>query len=439
LRSGAAVTTIIIDTDWRTEMAEFDGRFCWYELMTSDRNAARTFYGAVVGWSTEEASTPGQVYSMLTAAARPIGGLMELPEDCRRLGIPPRWTGYVAVGDLEAATTLATRLGATTRVPPTDIPNVGRFSIITDPQGAMLALFQAAKPNQEPPLEISMPGGIGWHELWAADWEAAFDFYAKLFGWQKAEAMDTGEMGTYQLFAVNGTPVGGMVNKPPAIPAFWLYYFNVDDIDAAAKRVADGGGRVTNGPMAVPGGGWIIHAIDPQGAQFALFGKRGNDREFVISRVFDSPRETVFQAWTDAGRLAGWWGPKGFTNPVCEIDPRPGGAYRIVMRSPEGVDYPVKGVYREVVRPERLVMTDDCSEHPKEWLDQVNPDRPEGEGPPALEALSTVTFSDEGGRTRLTISTLFASVAIRDSMVKMGMEEGWSQSLDRLADLLAGR
>jgi uncharacterized protein YndB with AHSA1/START domain len=135
--------------------------------------------------------------------------------------------------------------------------------------------------------------------------------------------------------------------------------------------------------------------------------------------------------------MAQWWGPQAFTNPVCEMDVRPGGAYRITMRSPEGVNYPVKGAFREVVEPERLVMTLDCSEHPAEWHDLVDPNRKKGEGNPAGEMLSTVTFEDLDGRTRLTVRTRFKSAAIREAMLGLGMTEGWSQSLDRLGALFA--
>lgn len=162
-----------------------------------------------------------------------------------------------------------------------------------------------------------------------------------------------------------------------------------------------------------------------------------DERDFVISRAFDAPRSLVFKAWTDPERMAQWWGPRGFTNPVCEMDVRPGGAYRIVMRSPEGVEYPIKGVYREVVAPARLVMTLDCSEHPDEWHDLVNPNRRKGEHNPAGEMLSTVAFEELDGETKLTIRTRFESVAIRDAMLKMGMTEGWTESLERLAEHLA--
>ena len=156
-------------------------------------------------------------------------------------------------------------------------------------------------------------------------------------------------------------------------------------------------------------------------------------RDFVITRVLDAPRELVFKAWVDPELMAQWWGPHTFTNPVCTLDVQPGGAYRIVMRGPDGVDYPLKGVYREVARPERLVMTVDCSEHPDAWHDLVNPNRDKSMGRPTLDMLQTVTFENLEHATRLTVSIRFASAATRDALVKIGMNEGWSQSLDRLA------
>jgi len=161
------------------------------------------------------------------------------------------------------------------------------------------------------------------------------------------------------------------------------------------------------------------------------------DREFTITRVFDAPRELVYRAWTEPKQMGHWWGPHNFTNPVCEMDVRPGGAYRIVMRGPDGVDYPIKGVYREVVRPERLVATVDVSEHPAEWQDLVMPNRAKDDPNPAGSILQTVTFEDQKGRTRVTIRMQFESAAIRDAFVKTGMNEGWSESLDRLAGVLS--
>ncbi len=158
--------------------------------------------------------------------------------------------------------------------------------------------------------------------------------------------------------------------------------------------------------------------------------------EFLIWRVFDVPRSVLFAMWTNPGHLARWWGPRDFTNPVCEVDARPGGRYRIVMRSPEGADLPLKGEFLEVEAPRRLVMTIDCSEHPVEWHDLINPGR-DRSVPPALVMMQTVTFEEEAGRTRMTIRTRFDSAAIRDAAVRVGMNEGWSQSLDRLEARIA--
>lgn len=258
-------------------MSGSNGRFVWYELMTTDTEAAKAFYGKVIGWGAESAPPPNAArYTLFTAGAMPVGGLMDQPEASRKMGAPPSWIGYVAVDDVDAAAEQVKRLGGKMHVAPADIPTVGRFAVAADPQGAAFALFKPASPAPERPSEPGQAGHTGWHELAAADWPKAFDFYGALFGWRKGEAVDIGAMGTYQLFTAGGPPIGGMFNKPPAVPAaFWLYYFNVGDIDAAAGRVKAGGGQVLNGPMQVPGGDWILQAQDPQGAMFALVGKKG--------------------------------------------------------------------------------------------------------------------------------------------------------------------
>jgi uncharacterized protein YndB with AHSA1/START domain len=161
-----------------------------------------------------------------------------------------------------------------------------------------------------------------------------------------------------------------------------------------------------------------------------------HDREFRITRIFNAPRELVFKAWTDPAHMAQWWGPHHFTNPVCNLDVRPGGSWRIVMRAPDGVEHPAKGIYQEVVPPQRLVMTIDHSELPEQWHDLVNPTRDKTK-PPVLDVLATITFEDLNGKTRQTVQIRFDSNAQRDSLVKIGMREGWSQSLERLDSLVS--
>jgi hypothetical protein len=146
---------------------------------------------------------------------------------------------------------------------------------MADPQGASFMIFRGT-PGDEPPATVpGTPGHVGWRELHAGDGVAAFDFYASQFGWERREAMDMGPMGVYQLFGVAGSAkdasMGGMMTKTPETPRpHWLYYFNVDAIDAAIARIDAAGGKVVNGPMEVPGGSWIVNAVDPQGALFAL-------------------------------------------------------------------------------------------------------------------------------------------------------------------------
>jgi uncharacterized protein len=256
-------------------MVSTHGRFVWYELMTTDTQAAKAYYGKVLGLGSQDVSKPGMAYTLFTLAEAPVGGLMDLPEDVRKKGVPPNWTGYVGVDDVDATAERIKRLGGIEHHPPTDIPDVGRFAAVADPQMAAFALLKWLDPERGRRAEPGTPGRIGWHELLAADWETAFAFYSELFGWEKATAVDMGAMGTYQLFATGGEPIGGMFNKPKAVPApFWLYYFNVDAIDAATERVKAGGGQILNGPMEVPGGSWIVQCMDPQGAMFALVGRQ---------------------------------------------------------------------------------------------------------------------------------------------------------------------
>jgi uncharacterized protein len=251
------------------------GRFVWYELMTTDVKRARTFYASVLGWGVRGASMPGSQYHLFTLADFPVAGLMSLPEDARSAGAPPHWIGYVGVDDVDVAVGRTKRLGGTVYVPPTDVPNVSRFAVVADPQRATLALVKGQKSGPARSVEVGAPGRAGWHELLAANWEDAFTFYAELFGWQRADS-HAGFLGTYQEFSVAGETIGGMFTKPATLPLpFWLYYFNIDDIEAAAKRVEAGGGQIQYGPIAAPGGALIVHCTDPQGALFALLDRRG--------------------------------------------------------------------------------------------------------------------------------------------------------------------
>jgi uncharacterized protein YndB with AHSA1/START domain len=162
-----------------------------------------------------------------------------------------------------------------------------------------------------------------------------------------------------------------------------------------------------------------------------------SDREIVVTRVFSAPRELVFEAWTDPKHLVHWWGPFPTVNPTCEMDLRAGGAFRWVMVSPDGVQYPMSGVFKEIVRPERIVYVPDTSENPPEWHEMLNKLRGAPNGSRVPAGLVTVTFADEGGSTRLTITSLFDSAATAEAFRGMQMVQGWGMSLDRLATEVA--
>jgi predicted enzyme related to lactoylglutathione lyase len=247
----------------------FHGRFVWYELMATDKPAAEAFYPAVVGWGTQPAGPDHPDYTLLTAGAVPVAGLMALPPAAAAAGVRPGWLGYVAVEDVDAWASQAAAAGGAVRRGPADIPGVGRFAVITDPQGAEIVLFRGSE--SAPPPVLPEPGYAGWRELISTDHEAGFAFYASLFGWTRAEALDMGPMGTYQLFAAGGETIGGMMTNPATEGGpTWRYYFQVNAISAAIARLESAGGSVVNGPHQVPGGQWIVHALDPQGLFLAL-------------------------------------------------------------------------------------------------------------------------------------------------------------------------
>lgn len=247
------------------------GRFVWFDLMTTEPAGAETFYGELVGWQTQQWETEAFTYTMWANGDATLGGVVELPEEARAAGTPPHWLSYVAVDDVDATAARASELGGSVLHPPTDIPSVGRFAVIQDPQGAAIAVYRSVSEG-DGDLKAPEVGEFSWHELATIDFEAAHGFYSELFGWEKLEAMDMGDAGIYQIYGRHGRPLGGMFNKPAEMPGppGWLYYIRVEDVRGAADRVRRLGGRVLNGPMEVPGGDLIAQCMDPQGAMFAL-------------------------------------------------------------------------------------------------------------------------------------------------------------------------
>ena len=247
------------------------GKFVWYEYMGDDLDAAARFYGEVVGWSVVDSGMTDFPYRIAKTGDYPVAGLMKIPAELKATGMAANWTGYIWVADVDAAVARLTTAGGSVNRPAADIPGVGRFAVVADPQGAVFILFRDAGGTPPPRPENANVGLVGWHELMAEDGPKALAFYEEFFGWKKDSEFDMGAMGVYYLFSTGQGEFGGLMTKPARIPqACWTYYFNVDAIDAAAARVAAAGGKVINGPMEVPGGTFVLQAMDPQGGFFAL-------------------------------------------------------------------------------------------------------------------------------------------------------------------------
>jgi len=245
------------------------GRFIWYEFITTDTKAAESFYQKVIGWKTSDAGMTDRSYTLLWAGEAMVGGILPTPPTAA--GLPPNWMGYIGVADVDQYAARVKAAGGAIHHGPEDIPSIGRFAVASDPFGAMFVLFRGTSELGPPAAPPNTPGLAGWHELHAGNVDKAWEFYSGLFGWKKEQAMDMGAMGVYQIFSMGGPPEGGMMTKTPQTPhPFWLFYFNVEAIDAAAERVKTNGGKILMGPSEVPGGSWIVNCLDPQNAAFAL-------------------------------------------------------------------------------------------------------------------------------------------------------------------------
>jgi predicted enzyme related to lactoylglutathione lyase len=248
------------------------GWFVWEELMTTDVASAAAFYGKVGGLKTQQAPFDPK-YTMFQGSNGNMGGVMLLPDEAKKGGTPPCWVSYIGVDNTDQAARMVTSLGGKVDKAPWDIADGGRIAIVSDPQGAIFAIYSNPKATAAPPAPRL--GHASWHELATTDHVAAFSFYQNLFGWHVVNDMDMGPgMGTYRMFAPQESKdaFGGMYTKPaqqPGPPA-WLPYIKVADVKAATGRAKSLGAQIVHGPAEVPGGGWITMGVDPQGVMFAL-------------------------------------------------------------------------------------------------------------------------------------------------------------------------
>jgi predicted enzyme related to lactoylglutathione lyase len=246
------------------------GLFAWHELHTPDARAGAAFYGKVTGW-TAKGWEEDPSYLVLSAGTAQMAGAQTLSPDARRRGEAPRWLPYIATDDVEVAVWEAQRLGGKVTKDTESVPSIGKFAVLQDPYGAEFAVIQPAyvvKSKHPEPV-----GDFSWHELVTEDIAGSFRFYSALFGWEKTTAEDMGPpVGMYQMYGWKDRNLGGIYRRTREEPGphRWRSYIKVRDAKAAADAATRAGAKILAGPMQVPGGDWIVMAVDPQGAEFAL-------------------------------------------------------------------------------------------------------------------------------------------------------------------------
>jgi predicted enzyme related to lactoylglutathione lyase len=260
------------------------GIFVWHELNTTDVASAEGFYNKVVGWKTREWDQ-NPAYKLWVTGREGRGGLWAMVEEPNKAPTPPHWLSYIGTDDVDATVRQTVETGGKVVTPAYDVPKVARMAVLQDPQGAMFAVsaqIERGSGYREPEL-----GEFSWHELTTTNWQTAWEFYSKLFGWQKTNTMDMGPNGIYQMFGIGGNTIGGMFTHAGPMPGgpFWVPYAHIRDAKRAADVIKHQGGNIINGPMEVPGGDWVVIGEDRQGALFAVHSKN--------TKIHEDPRRST--------------------------------------------------------------------------------------------------------------------------------------------------
>ncbi|WP_336986021.1 VOC family protein [Altererythrobacter aquiaggeris] len=256
-------------------MSDQHGNFVWYELLTSDADAAQDFYGKVLDWSFEQRDDMD--YRMITGSDGGVGGIMPLSGEMTANGARPAWLGYLNVDDVDGAAASIAKAGGKVHREPWEITGVGRMAFVADAQGAMIYIMHGTSEAPSTAFASTEPklGHCAWNELATSDQPGAVEFYTKQFGWKQEGEMDMGPMGAYQFFHHGPGMIGAVMAKPDEMPvSAWTYYFRVRNIDKALATIKANGGHITLEPTEIPGGEFQLNATDPQGAGFALVGPK---------------------------------------------------------------------------------------------------------------------------------------------------------------------
>jgi predicted enzyme related to lactoylglutathione lyase len=266
-------------------MPNAPGSPIWYELLSTDADAAAKFYGAVLGWKIPSRAAPlppdGRDYRMIGRDdGGQAGGVLHLSAESRARGAHPMWLGYLCVKNVDAACAAITADGGAIHMPKLSLP-VGDIAMVADPMGTAFYVMAPIPPPGRADASSDVYDRMGvqrvrWNELASPDLARAKRFYAKHFDFAFNESMPMGEMGDYCFIDHGGQRIGAIMQQPPGSPhASWLFYFGVRSVMAAKRAVEAGGGKLLYPPMEVPGGEWVFAAVDPQGAAFGVAGVKG--------------------------------------------------------------------------------------------------------------------------------------------------------------------
>ena len=258
-------------------MADVEGDFIAYDLLTTDPMKSGAFYESVLGWTIQKPQVVDpdrkiERRAVTSADGHTIAGIMSLADDDTT---SPGWLGYIAVTDVDATVAAIEASAGKLHVPPMSVDGVGRFAMVADPQGVVFYVMRREDDRAATGFSLDDAGRCSWNELATTDRQSAFEFYTNLLGWADGGVMPMGPAGDYQFLSQNGSAIGAIMTRADGMPAQWLFYFRVADIDAALAKVEGKGGTVVHGPAEVPGGDSILVCLDPTGAGFGLVGKRG--------------------------------------------------------------------------------------------------------------------------------------------------------------------
>lgn len=250
--------------------ASTPGRFCWFELGTTDQEAAKKFYGGLFGWTHFDFPLDqGHVYTMFHLGGRQVGAAYTLMPDQVQQGVPPHWGTYVSVASVDETVEKAKALGARVLGGPMDVFTQGRLAVLQDPTGAVISLWE---PKEHKGATVwGEPGSFCWSELSTRDAAAATKFYSELFGWKTKVSEGAGF--PYTHWQNEGQDIGGMIQMNEQwgnMPPHWMNYIAVANCDETAAKAASLGGKVCVQPMDIPNTGRFAVIQDPQGAGFSI-------------------------------------------------------------------------------------------------------------------------------------------------------------------------